>query len=46
MEYVGANVSTNKAMVLDDGMNDASCRTLQSIEPSMRGTNHLPHTNI
>ena len=36
--YVGTNVSTKEAMILDDGMNDASCRALQSIEPTMRGT--------
>ena len=35
---VGINeFSTKEAVVLDDGMNDASCRSLQSIEPSMRG---------
>ena len=35
--YVGTNVSTKVGVILDDGMNDASCRSLQSIEPSMRG---------
>ena len=46
---VGTDESTKTAMILDDGMNDASCRALQSIEPTMRGmpihnTQYQQHT--